>query len=173
MEGETSRPQDGDDARVKPEAFARATMTELRKAKGWSYSELGRRLSTTPTQVRKLEGGDLNISLSWMQRLARVFEVKMSAFLPPDEIALELDSATSDLLDLTRSLGKPQRRMILTAAREIVALARKLGDDGEAPRLLGDHFVANRLAEQWNNWGAGQRRRAVELLQAAEGLAAE
>lgn len=163
----------GEDRADKPDDFARTKMTELRHEHGWTYSELGRRLATTPTQVRKLESGDLNISLQWMQRLARVFEVKMSALLPPEEVEAYLDPAAAEVLEVTRGMGPEARRHVVVAAREIALLAGRMRQSEDGIVLVGNSEAGKKLADRWARWNEPQRRRATELLEMAEGLGAE
>lgn len=147
-----------------PEKVARQAMTALRESRGWNYSDLARRLDTTPTQSRRLELGDLKISLPWMRRMARVFGVKMSAFLPMHEIDLPLDDATREILSAVSAVPPSDRHLVADIARQLIGLSKRLGRSQEGPMLQGDRHLAEQVAGVWEGWSQPQRQRAVELL---------
>jgi len=152
------------------EEIARNRLAQLREDRGWSYSELARRVGTTPTQIRKLETGVLNISLSWMQRLARALEQPMSAFLAPEEVNLSIDAETHSVMTVMAGLAQDERQMVLDAAKQVLALARRMARDRSGVALVGSEGLGERVAAKWDGWSDGQRQRAVDLLMAAEGL---
>ncbi len=159
-----------------PQAAARAAMIAMRESRGWSQSELARQVQpqTTPTQIRKLEmgaeNGGLNISLEWMERLARAFGTTMSAFLPMAEVS-QTDPHTAKILEVMRDVPPAVRPLLVKASAEVLSLARMLGTAETGPALQGDHRLAMQMAERWNGWTDLQRRRASDMLSAAENLA--
>lgn len=158
-----------------PQDVARSALVRLREAKengaGWNQSELARRVGTTPTQIRKLENGDLNISLEWMDRLARAMGVKMSAFLAPDQIDIPADSHTSAILAIVQELPPTQRVSLVRAAVEVMGAARSLSAEQSGVALQGSPAVAAEVARAWQGMDERQRRNAAELMQAAGQMA--
>lgn len=49
---------------------------ELRDARGWTQQELADRAGTTNQQIGRLENGERELTVSWMQRLAKAFSVQ-------------------------------------------------------------------------------------------------
>lgn len=160
-----------EEAMLSPETIARAAMTRLREEQGWNLSDLARRLDTTPTQVRKLENGDLKISLDWMQRLARVFDVKMSAFLANSEVEANIDATAQAVLVALNTLPPSERPTLVQSAAQLVLVARRLADSKSGPALSGGGELAEQVADRWNTWTEPQRRHAAEMLRLADNLA--
>ena len=69
---------------------------EEREKKGWSQSELAERCNTTNQQISRLEAGQRELTLSWMERLGRALGVNPVHILPP-----ELTQDPFDPLDQT------------------------------------------------------------------------
>lgn len=138
---------------------------EMREARGWTLSELARRIDSTPTQVRKLETGDLQVSLLWMRRFARAFGVKMAALLPPDEIDISATGEAAELLDAFFAVPPRDRPILLAAAREVVGVVRRMG--AKAGALPGDPALSAEMLDVWQKWDDQQRRAALDLLRAA------
>jgi transcriptional regulator with XRE-family HTH domain len=168
MGGSAAQELSIEEAMVSPELAARTAMTRLREERGWNHSELARQVGTSPTQIRKLENGDLNISLVWMRRLAAAFGVKMSAFLPPDEIEFAADDATREVIDLVRDMVAAERRHLLGSARELMLLARHIARRETGARLAGNAELADDFAAHWDRWDDHQRRTVLNLALAAE-----
>lgn len=57
---------------------------ELRQARGWSQSELGRRLSVSRQSVIAIETGRYDPSLPLAFRMARLFECRIEDIFHPD-----------------------------------------------------------------------------------------
>lgn len=49
---------------------------ELNKERGWDYDLLAEKLGTHPKTIGKLARGDAELTLTWMQRLARAYGIK-------------------------------------------------------------------------------------------------
>jgi transcriptional regulator with XRE-family HTH domain len=154
-----------------PQAVAREALVRLREKANWSQSELARRVSTTPTQIRKLENGDLNISLEWMDRLARAFGVTMSAFLAPHEVAIDADGATHEILTLIRDLPDAERVSLIRAAKGVMDVAQRLSADQSGVALVGSPAMAQEVARTWQEMDERQRSHASEMMRAARQLA--
>jgi putative transcriptional regulator len=54
---------------------------ELREARGWSMRELAQRTNSSASTVNDLEKGRTQITMAWLERLAKAFDI------PPEEIA--------------------------------------------------------------------------------------
>jgi len=154
-----------------PEEFARQALNELRLERGWTYSDMARRLDTTPTQIRKLELGDLKLSLTWIHRLADIFGVTMSRFLPPTEVDMPIDSPTAELMSIVADLRAPDRKLVAEIAKQLLALSRRIAPNADGPILHGDRHLAEQVAGVWDRWNPLQRQRAVDLLLAADAAA--
>lgn len=66
-------------------------ITALRRGKGWSKAELGRRSRIAPETVCRLEAGKVYPYPGWRKRLARVLHV------PADELFVEVSEAEAAL----------------------------------------------------------------------------
>lgn len=151
------------------EVAARAAMNLLLEERSWNYSDLARLVipATTPAQIRKLALGDLKISLEWMQRMARAFGVKMSAFLPVEEVALHLDAGTQSVLDAFKDIPAHERPLLARAAKDLVAISQRLGRANTGPALNGNPEMAEAVASRWDRMTDHQRRNLVALIDAA------
>ena len=125
---------------------------------------------TTPTQIRKLENGDLNLSPEWIEKLARAFNVRMSAFLPSREIDLHVDAATHEILQLVGDLPHAQRPVLVRAAVEMLSVARHLVAIEKGPALHGDARLAETMAGRWNKLDDAARKRVTEILSLTTGM---
>lgn len=55
---------------------------QLRESRGWSQRELGRRINSSGSQIRKLETGERQLTQHWMDRIARVLGCEPGDLLP-------------------------------------------------------------------------------------------
>jgi transcriptional regulator with XRE-family HTH domain len=56
-------------------------IAELRQSKGWSQERLAELLDVSKMTISRIESGKQDLTVSWLQRLARVFEVSALALL--------------------------------------------------------------------------------------------
>jgi transcriptional regulator with XRE-family HTH domain len=66
-------------------------LTQLRKAKGWTQSDLASRIDSTQSTVSQLESGDRQPSFDMIRRLTEALDVSASDLLgePPLEMSPE------------------------------------------------------------------------------------
>lgn len=57
---------------------------ELREERGWSLEQLAERCNTTNQQISRLERGQRELTLRWMQRVASALGVSVVQVLPPE-----------------------------------------------------------------------------------------
>jgi transcriptional regulator with XRE-family HTH domain len=55
----------------------RERITKLRKARGWSMRDLAHRVNSSASTINDIEKGKTQITLTWMERLARAFEISV------------------------------------------------------------------------------------------------
>lgn len=60
---------------------------ELNKERGWSYDALAEKVGSHPKTIGALATGGAELTLTWMQRLARVYGVKAYEIIEKPEIA--------------------------------------------------------------------------------------
>jgi putative transcriptional regulator len=60
--------------------FMSNKITELRQQKGWSQSELAKRLGVTRSHINKIEKGKTNASIALLERIAKEFGVSVKDF---------------------------------------------------------------------------------------------
>jgi len=96
---------------------------ELRRAKGWTATQLADRVGTSNVQISRLETGDRKLTVDWMERLADVLGCRpadiMEAPTVP-ELVTDLAPPPPDLQSLADALS--QRDICLhTLATDAVA----------------------------------------------------
>lgn len=148
-----------------------ARVRDLRYQKGWTQSDLARRMSTTPTQIRKLETGDLQISLIWLRKFARAFDTTMAALLPPEEQDAAAAPEVALVMQIFHGISAEDRPRLLSAARAIADAARHIALEDRDASLPGDPSSANEMQDLWRGWDDNKRRNAVNLLKASMRLA--
>lgn len=115
---------------------------ELREARGWSSDYLARLLGTTGATVRRLEIGQQNLTVEWMQRLAKALQVWPSDLLAQAAAADVRDEVATVATEATPALatgGITTYRVIsdsVTAAG--IAVDTIIAVDGRATPTAGD-----------------------------------
>jgi XRE family transcriptional regulator, fatty acid utilization regulator len=87
---------------------------QLRKARGWTLQELGRRVDRAPSTLSMLENGRREPRLSQLQALAAVLGVRVADLLGEQELdrrsALEIELQRAQASVAYRALGLPEVR---------------------------------------------------------------
>jgi len=107
---------------------------QLRRTRGWTLQELGRRVDRTPSALSMLENGRREPRLSQLQALAAVFEVGVGDLLGEQALdrrsALELRLVRAQASATYRALGlpevKPGPRLATPALEALVGLHAEL-----------------------------------------------
>lgn len=82
-------------------------LKELRQAAGVTLQDLADALNTTTAQIHRLETGDRQMTLRWMQRLAVALGVTPADMLLPADGGL--DPRERELVDTVREVPPPYR----------------------------------------------------------------
>jgi len=109
-------------------AFARR-LVELRKARGLTQAELGKRIGRPYTYISRVETARIGPSLPLLMRMANGLEVEVYQFFLDASANLEaprfLRTGTQEeiLLQVFRTLTREDRSLILSTARQMAHLA--------------------------------------------------
>lgn len=93
---------------------------ELRKARGWSQTELGERVGTSGANVSDIERGNIDLAHHWLLRFAAVLEVKPADLLLPEHNSDSLNYDERELVERYRRADEAQRGQLLGMARLLV-----------------------------------------------------
>lgn len=106
----------------------------LRKARGFSQTELGQAIGVTFQQIQKYEKGSNRLGASRLQEVARALEVPVSALYgeaegagQADDLALLVEPDAFDLLKAYAAISNEQLR------RDVLALVRTAVRIGAGP----------------------------------------
>ncbi len=109
-------------------------LRERRVAQGWTLEEAAGRLEMDPAQFRRIEAGQVSITLATLVRLSRAFALVPSQFVSPLDVLVARDSGAkpperSEVVDgktvalrLSRNMARLRARHGLTQ-RELAARA--------------------------------------------------
>lgn len=87
---------------VKQSAKVALRILDALEEKGWSQADLAKALEVTPQQVSKLVKGQSDFKLSTIEKLEKVFEMKILAILAEDEFVI----STKELEEVKIGLHK-------------------------------------------------------------------
>lgn len=87
---------------------------DRRQAAGLTLTALAQRLETTAAQVQRLEIGDRELTLHWMQRIARALDCSPADLLLPQDGGLT--ETERDLVDIVRDAPDSGRAAIYGVA---------------------------------------------------------
>lgn len=93
---------------------------ELRKAKGWQLKHLAAELGCGITQVSDLETGGRELTLHWMQRVARALGTEPADLLAEGDNSRTLSSDELVLLERFRRGDLEQRRQLLSMSEIVI-----------------------------------------------------
>jgi transcriptional regulator with XRE-family HTH domain len=104
-------------APTSPAAALAPNMRALRKARGWSQSDLAREIGATLTHVSRVETGKYSPSVDFVIKLARVFGVGVDTLLAEhadglQEVRIE-DKDLAERLRLLESLDAEERQALI------------------------------------------------------------
>ena len=109
-------------------------IAEARTAKGWSQSELAKRLGTTQQQVARYESGENDVKSSIIVKMSNVLGVTISYLLGLEDTDSPAPDPDFDRLARNYRAMAPEGRAALLATSD--ALAKQLGNvpgGGRAP----------------------------------------
>jgi transcriptional regulator with XRE-family HTH domain len=108
-----------------PEGFAQRLL-ELRKRKGWSQPELGKKAGTSGPIVGRYERGEMTPSIEMAKKLADAFGVTLDYLVSDkNEVPNILqDKAMLDRWQAIDSLAPPERERILSVLDSLVRDAK-------------------------------------------------
>lgn len=137
---------------------------EWRLSSGKTFRQIGKEAGVTASQIQKLELGDRPLSLEFMRRLAKVFQIKPSELLNAEDVECRLTGAEAAILAEIREIdAEPQ--LLMTAVRAIIkAIERVQRVSRSFGSLPGDPILAAELADAWAELDDQQRRKALELV---------
>jgi transcriptional regulator with XRE-family HTH domain/predicted transcriptional regulator len=125
---------------------------QLRKARGWTLQELGRRVDRAPSALSMLENGRREPRLSQLQALAAAFEVGVGDLLGVQALdrrsSLELELLWAQASATYRALGLPEVRPGPRLA--ISALEALVGLHAELARVSTAHLATPEEARRAN-----------------------
>jgi len=131
----------------------RNRLREVRKARGLTLAEVAARCDppTTAVTVGRLETGMRNLTLAWLERLARALEVDPSAILVSDDsgivpvaAVLEAEGAEAPSAPMELELPRPVGRLVGLVVRA------SQGDYRAGDQLWLEQLPPERFAEAIN-----------------------
>jgi putative transcriptional regulator len=87
-------------------------LKDLRKTRGWTQEHLADLLGTAKGHISGVESGKKNPSAALMERMARVFEVRLVDLIDAGDMADDL----YQLIDIMQHLSDDERKFILRSA---------------------------------------------------------
>jgi len=105
---------------------------EIRKDRGLSHEYLADAVHTTKATISKLEKGDIQLTMEWMRKLARVLECHWAEF---GEDAKPVTRDEEAIIGLYRGLSDQQKKF---AHRLVSTLAEPDADDDNDKNGTGD-----------------------------------
>ena len=92
---------------------------ELRKLAELSQEQLGEMIGAHKMTISDLERGKIELTLSYMRKIAKALNVPIDAVLPDADVPSRTTADEQQLLDAYRSAPKSARDFLLTSARAV------------------------------------------------------
>lgn len=94
----------------------------LRKARGWSQTELGEMVGCSKMHVSGLERGTRELTLQWMQRFADAFGVLPADILAIEDNPMQLSPAERELIMRFRMADEATRESLKRVSDALLPL---------------------------------------------------
>lgn len=111
---------------------------EIRKARGLGLADLAKRIGVSMSAMSKLETGHMQVTVKYLEKLAKALDVPPAALLPVDPAGPSLinNSLLADILAVTRELLQA-KKIDIDPARHAAIVTR-----------LYEHFLAKAEADE-------------------------
>lgn len=141
----------------------------LREARGWTVRDLETRTGISFNMLHKLETGASGLTVDYMRRISRAFDMKASALLNDDDVEFRAEGDNAALIQVLNSVPLTDKPRVLTIAGELAAIVRRSADDlnAAAQRLTGRPDLLEELVKVWNPKDDEAKSGIVNLIRAS------
>jgi repressor LexA len=87
-------------------------LKSLRKARTWTHEQAAEAMGVSRGQFIKLERGERRLTLDYINRAAKAFDVR-----PSDLIDQDIDDELSELIELWSKMGESEKGQLLNTAK--------------------------------------------------------